>query len=71
MSDIINKNTSRREFLKGTGRLAATSAIMAAGAPRMYAGENNTIKIALIGCGKGLVISAASKASFASHVAMT
>jgi predicted dehydrogenase len=51
MSDITNKNTSRREFLKGTGRLAATSAIMAAAVPRMYAGQSNTIKVALIGCG--------------------
>ncbi len=51
MSDITNKNTSRREFLKDTGRLAAASAIMAAAVPRMYAGQSNTIKVALIGCG--------------------
>jgi predicted dehydrogenase len=51
MSDITNKSTSRREFLKGTGRIAATSAIMAAAVPRMYAGQSNTIKLALIGCG--------------------
>ena len=43
--------TSRREFLKNTGRIAATSAVMAGIAPRIYAGSNNTIKIALIGCG--------------------
>ncbi|NQT04283.1 MAG: Gfo/Idh/MocA family oxidoreductase [Planctomycetes bacterium] len=51
MSDITNKNTSRREFLKDTGRIAATSTFMAAAAPRMYAGQSNTIKVALIGCG--------------------
>ncbi len=51
MSDITNKSTSRREFLKNTGRIAATSAFMAAAAPRMYAGESNTIKVALVGCG--------------------
>ena len=51
MIDITNKSTSRREFLKNTGRIAATSAFMAAAAPRMYAGENNTIKVALVGCG--------------------
>jgi predicted dehydrogenase len=51
MSDITNKSTSRREFLKNTGRIAATSAFMAAAAPRIYAGQSNTIKIALIGCG--------------------
>ncbi len=42
---------SRREFLKNTGRIAATSAFMAAAAPRIYAGESNTIKVALVGCG--------------------
>jgi len=51
MSNITNKSTSRREFLKNTGRIAATSAFMAAAVPRMYAGQSNTIKVALIGCG--------------------
>jgi predicted dehydrogenase len=51
MSEITNQGTSRREFLKGTGRLAAASAVAAGIAPRMYAGENNTINIALVGCG--------------------
>jgi predicted dehydrogenase len=51
MNDITNKNTSRREFLKNTGRIAATSAVMAAAVPRMYAAESNTIKVALVGCG--------------------
>jgi predicted dehydrogenase len=51
MSDITNKSTSRREFLKDTGRIAATSAFMAAAVPRMYAAESNTIKVALVGCG--------------------
>ncbi len=37
-------NTSRREFLKSTGRLAATSALVGGLASRMYAGENNTIQ---------------------------
>jgi len=51
MSINTRKNTSRREFLKNTGRIAATSAVMAGIVPRIYAGENNTIKVALIGCG--------------------
>jgi predicted dehydrogenase len=51
MGEIAEKSTSRREFLKHTGRIAATSALMAAVAPRIYAGQSNTIKLALIGCG--------------------
>jgi predicted dehydrogenase len=51
MSDINNKTSSRRDFLKDTGRIAAASAFMASAAPRMYAGQNDTIKIALVGCG--------------------
>jgi len=51
MSVNARKNTSRREFLKNTGRIAATSALIGGIAPHIYAGENNTIKVALIGCG--------------------
>jgi predicted dehydrogenase len=51
MNEISKKSTSRREFLKDTGRIAAASALAAGIAPRMYAGQNNTIKLALIGCG--------------------
>ena len=51
MSEIARKNTSRREFLKKTSRIAASSALIAAVAPRIYAGEDNTIKVALVGCG--------------------
>ncbi|MHC4655606.1 MAG: Gfo/Idh/MocA family protein [Planctomycetota bacterium] len=51
MRDITRKSTSRREFLKNTGRIAATSALAASIVPRVYAGENNTIKVALVGCG--------------------
>ncbi len=51
MSESIQKSTSRREFLKNTGRLAAVSTLAAGIVPRMYAGENNTINVVLIGCG--------------------
>ena len=51
MSETTQGNTSRREFLKTTGRVAATSTFMAAVTPRIYAGQDNTIKLALIGCG--------------------
>jgi predicted dehydrogenase len=51
MSEITKKSTSRREFLKTTGRIAAASALAAGIAPSVYAAGNETIKVALIGCG--------------------
>jgi len=51
MSESTTQGTSRREFLKNTGRLAAVSAVTAGIVPRMYAAGNNTIQIALVGCG--------------------
>jgi len=43
--------TTRREFLKTTGRFAAASALAGVIIPSVHAAENNTIQIALIGCG--------------------
>jgi hypothetical protein len=43
--------TTRREFLKNTGRIAATSALAAGLAPRIYAAGSGMIKVALVGCG--------------------
>lgn len=43
--------TTRREFLKTTGRFAAASALAGVIVPTVHAAENNTIQIALIGCG--------------------
>jgi len=45
------RGSSRRDFLKDTGRFAAASAVMAAVGPRVYAQQSQTIKVALIGCG--------------------
>ena len=50
----MNKKTSsstRREFLKNTSRVAAASALVGSMVPRVHAAEDNTIRIALIGCG--------------------
>jgi len=49
-SNASSSSKSRRDFLKSSGRLAAASAL-AGLAPSIYAGENNTIKLALVGCG--------------------
>jgi predicted dehydrogenase len=51
MSESNEKSTSRREFLKNTGQIAATSAVMAGIAPRIHAEGSSTINVALIGCG--------------------
>ncbi len=51
MNEVTKNGTSRREFLKNTGRFAAASAVTAGVVPRMYAAENNTIQLALVGCG--------------------
>jgi predicted dehydrogenase len=51
MSERTHNRTSRREFLKSAGCLAAGSVLAAGLTPRLYAGENNTIQVALIGCG--------------------
>ena len=42
---------SRRDFLKQTGGVVAASAVVGAVTARSYAAEDNTIKVALIGCG--------------------
>ena len=43
--------TTRREFLKTTGRFAAASTLATVIIPNVHAAENNTLQIALIGCG--------------------
>jgi len=45
------RSTSRREFLKLSGRTAASAALMAGLAPGLYAGAGGPIKLALVGCG--------------------
>jgi predicted dehydrogenase len=44
-------NVSRRDFLKNTGRVAAATTLAASMVPPVHAAENNTIQVALIGCG--------------------
>lgn len=52
---------TRREFLKATGRFAAVAGILGAAAPAVHAAEDNTIRVALVGCG-GRGTSAAGQA---------
>lgn len=51
MNNTPDKLTTRREFLKNTGRIAATSALAGVALPHVHAAENNTLQVALIGCG--------------------
>ncbi len=46
-----SSRSSRRQFLAQTGKAAVTSALAAALVPRVHAAEDNTIRLALIGCG--------------------
>jgi predicted dehydrogenase len=47
----VNSSFSRRNFLKTSGTVVAGASLLGAISAKAYAGEDNTIKIALIGCG--------------------
>ncbi len=52
MNEASSQNLStRREFLKTTGRLAAVSALAGVSVPYVHAAGSDAIQIALIGCG--------------------
>ena len=51
MSEAAKSTSSRRQFLKTSGRVAAASALLTGVTPRVHAAEKNTIQVALIGCG--------------------
>src|SRR5262249_10530808 len=44
-------STSRREFIKNTGRFAAASALAGVAIPHVHAAGSSTVQVALIGCG--------------------
>ena len=45
------RNVTRRAFLRRSGSLAAGAAVLAGALPTVHAAEDNTIRLALIGCG--------------------
>ncbi len=51
MSEDKKSNTTRRDFLKNTGRIAAVSALAGGLTPSLHAAGSDTIQIALVGCG--------------------
>jgi predicted dehydrogenase len=51
MGEQQHNGTSRRGFLKNTGRVAAASTLVGAATQPVFAAEDNTLQVALIGCG--------------------
>lgn len=49
--NVEKTSASRREFLKNTGRIAAVSALANVAIPQVHAAEDNTIRVAVVGCG--------------------
>src|SRR5512140_3398091 len=50
MSEPVNQ-ISRRNFIKDTAKWTTASALAGVAIPHVHAAENNTIQVALIGCG--------------------
>jgi len=51
MNETSNSLTTRREFIKTTGRIAAASALAGVALPHVHAAGNDLIQVALVGCG--------------------
>jgi predicted dehydrogenase len=51
MNETSNSLTTRRDFIKTTGRLAAVSALAGVALPHVHAAGSGLIQVALIGCG--------------------
>jgi predicted dehydrogenase len=51
MNEPQSLSTSRRTFIKNTGKLAAVSALAGVALPAVHGAESGTIQLALIGCG--------------------
>jgi predicted dehydrogenase len=51
MNDKKDQLTTRREFLKATGRLAAVSAMAGVALPQVHAAGSDLIQLVLVGCG--------------------
>lgn len=51
MNEANPSLTTRRDFIKQTGRLAAASALAGVAIPHVHAAGSDTVSVALIGCG--------------------
>ena len=51
MNEAAKSNRSRRDFLKQTGRVAVATSVAGMTVPHVHAAEDNTLQVALVGCG--------------------
>ncbi|NLH16319.1 MAG: Gfo/Idh/MocA family oxidoreductase [Phycisphaerae bacterium] len=51
MKPISTSKSTRRDFLANGGKVIAASAVLPSILPGLYAAEDNTIRVALVGCG--------------------
>src|SRR6266850_1847451 len=51
MNESSNPLSTRREFIKTTGRIAAASALAGVALPNVHAAGSDLVRVALIGCG--------------------
>jgi len=51
MNESSSTITTRREFIKTTGRLAAVSALAGVAVPNVHAAGSDLVQVALVGCG--------------------
>src|SRR4051794_33154924 len=64
--DTTGPKSNRRDFLKKGSAIVAASAMAGVAVPHVFAAEDNTIRLALIGCGgrgSGAVVNAMSTPS--------
>src|SRR6185437_2995607 len=51
VTDTPNRGPTRRDVIKTSGKVAVASALAGLSVPHVHAAENNTIQVALVGCG--------------------
>ncbi|MEQ1853819.1 MAG: twin-arginine translocation signal domain-containing protein, partial [Chthoniobacteraceae bacterium] len=51
MKDLHPSQSTRREFLRTSGQIAAASALAGVSIPFVHAAGSETINVALVGCG--------------------
>src|SRR2546430_4415925 len=51
MNESTPSSTTRREFIKTTGRIAAASALAGVALPHVHAASSSLIQVGLVGCG--------------------